>query len=132
MKAAIIMGSTSDLSKVEPAIEILKGKGINVKVRCLSAHRASRQLTEFIEEINADGTAANVSGSARAEWVWTLEEENTLSLVRTFPQDKPGYEMKGRYIIRFLTEKKMCLFDIGLAYSLGGVAVTSYYKKMKQ
>ena len=97
---------------------------------------SSKQIKRLSESvyflINADGTAANVSGSARAEWVWTLEEENTLSLVRTFPQDKPGYEMKGRYIIRFLTEKKMCLFDIGLAYSLGGVAVTSYYKKMKQ
>ena len=66
MKAAIIMGSTSDLSKVEPAIEILKGKGINVKVRCLSAHRASRQLTEFIEEINADGTEVVITAAGMA------------------------------------------------------------------
>lgn len=66
MKAAIIMGSTSDLSKVEPAIEILKGKGIDVKVRCLSAHRASRQLTEFIEEINADGTEVVITAAGMA------------------------------------------------------------------
>ena len=39
MKVAIIMGSTSDLSKVEPAIGILKDYGVEVNVRCLSAHR---------------------------------------------------------------------------------------------
>ncbi|MBR6403518.1 MAG: 5-(carboxyamino)imidazole ribonucleotide mutase [Eubacterium sp.] len=66
MKAAIIMGSTSDLAKVEPAIEILKDKGIEVKVRCLSAHRASRQLSEFIEEINSDGTEVIITAAGMA------------------------------------------------------------------
>ena len=66
MRAAIIMGSTSDLSKVEPAIELLKGKGIEVKVRCLSAHRASRQLSEFIEEINGDGTEVVITAAGMA------------------------------------------------------------------
>ena len=37
MKVAIIMGSTSDLGKVEPAVEILKDYGVEVNVRCLSA-----------------------------------------------------------------------------------------------
>ena len=73
-----------------------------------------------------------MSGSSRAEWLWTIEDDNTLSLVRTFPHDEPGHEMKGRYIIRFLTQKEMCLFDIGQASSCGGANVTSYYKKMKQ
>ena len=40
MKVAVIMGSTSDLPKVEPAIQILKDYGVEVQVRCLSAHRA--------------------------------------------------------------------------------------------
>ncbi len=66
MKAAIIMGSTSDLAKVEPAIELLKGKGINVKVRCLSAHRASAQLSEFIKEINEDGTEVIITAAGMA------------------------------------------------------------------
>lgn len=66
MKAAIIMGSTSDLAKVEPAIELLKGKGIDLKVRCLSAHRASKQLTEFIEEINNDGTEVVITAAGMA------------------------------------------------------------------
>ena len=66
MKAAIIMGSTSDLSKVEPAIELLKNKSIEVKVRCLSAHRASKQLSEFIEEINNDGTEVIITAAGMA------------------------------------------------------------------
>lgn len=66
MKAAIIMGSTSDLAKVEPAIEILKDKGIEVKVRCLSAHRASKQLSGFIEEINNDGTEVVITAAGMA------------------------------------------------------------------
>ena len=66
MKAAIIMGSTSDLVKVEPGIEILKSKGVELKVRCLSAHRASKQLSEFIEEINEDGTEVIITAAGMA------------------------------------------------------------------
>ncbi len=56
MKVAIIMGSTSDLSKVEPAISILKDYGVEVNVRCLSAHRAHLGLSSFIKETETDGT----------------------------------------------------------------------------
>ena len=66
MKAAIIMGSTSDLVKVEPGIEILKSKGVELKVRCLSAHRASKQLSEFIDEINNDGTEVIITAAGMA------------------------------------------------------------------
>ena len=37
MKVAIIMGSTSDLSKVEPAVEILKSYGVEVNVMFISS-----------------------------------------------------------------------------------------------
>ena len=50
MRVAIIMGSTSDLGKVEPAVGILKNYGVEVSVRCLSAHRAHRALSEFVED----------------------------------------------------------------------------------
>ena len=56
MRVAIIMGSTSDLPKVEPAVSILKNYGVEVDVRCLSAHRAHAGLSEFIEESNNNGT----------------------------------------------------------------------------
>ena len=39
MKVAIIMGSTSDLPKVEPAISILKNYGVEVNVVYLLIER---------------------------------------------------------------------------------------------
>ncbi len=66
MKTAIIMGSTSDLSKVEPAIEILKDFGVEVQVRCLSAHRAHRELSEFMDEINSNDTETVITAAGMA------------------------------------------------------------------
>ena len=66
MKVAIIMGSTSDLGKVEPAVDILKNYGVEVKVRCLSAHRAHAGLSAFIEECNSDGTEVIITAAGMA------------------------------------------------------------------
>lgn len=66
MKVAIIMGSTSDLSKVEPAISILKDYGVEVAVRCLSAHRAHLGLSEFIKETENDGTEVIITAAGMA------------------------------------------------------------------
>lgn len=66
MKVAVIMGSTSDLKKVEPAIDILKEYGVEPKVRCLSAHRAHAELSVFIEECNQDDTVAFITAAGMA------------------------------------------------------------------
>ena len=66
MKVAAIMGSTSDLEKVEPAIKILKDHNVEVKVRCLSAHRAHAALAAFIDECNNDGTSVIIAAAGMA------------------------------------------------------------------
>lgn len=66
MKVAIIMGSTSDLSKVEPAVEILKSYGVEVNVRCLSAHRAHLGLSQFIQETETNGTEVIITAAGMA------------------------------------------------------------------
>ncbi len=66
MRVAIIMGSTSDLPKVEPAVGILKDYGVEVDVRCLSAHRAHAGLSAFIEETNNNGTEAIIAAAGMA------------------------------------------------------------------
>ena len=66
MKAAVIMGSTSDLPKIEPAVDILKSYGVDVKVRCLSAHRAHAALAQFIDEVNVDGTDVIITAAGMA------------------------------------------------------------------
>nr|MCR5638549.1 5-(carboxyamino)imidazole ribonucleotide mutase [Lachnospiraceae bacterium] len=60
------MGSTSDLDKVTPAVTILKDWGVDVKVRCLSAHRAHKELSEFMDEINSDGTEVVITAAGMA------------------------------------------------------------------
>lgn len=66
MRVAVIMGSTSDLPKVEPAIQILKDYGVTVDVRCLSAHRAHAGLSAFIEEANENGTEVFITAAGMA------------------------------------------------------------------
>jgi 5-(carboxyamino)imidazole ribonucleotide mutase len=66
MRVAIIMGSTSDMAKVEPAVGILKDYGVTVDVRCLSAHRAHAGLSEFIEEANNNGTEVIITAAGMA------------------------------------------------------------------
>ena len=63
MRVAIIMGSTSDLSKVESAVDILKSYGVKVDVRCLSAHRAHEGLSQFIDECNHNGTEVFIAAA---------------------------------------------------------------------
>ena len=66
MRVAIIMGSTSDIPKVEPAIQILKDHGVKVDVRCLSAHRAHAGLSAFMEETNNNGTEVIIAAAGMA------------------------------------------------------------------
>ncbi len=66
MRVAIIMGSTSDMAKVEPAVAILKDYGVTVDVRCLSAHRAHAGLSQFIEEANGNGTEVIIAAAGMA------------------------------------------------------------------
>ena len=66
MRIAIIMGSTSDLPKLEPAIEILKSYDVAVDVRCLSAHRAHAGLSAFIDETKTNGTEVIIAAAGMA------------------------------------------------------------------
>lgn len=66
MRVAIIMGSTSDLPKMDPAVEILKSYGVSVDVRCLSAHRAHKGLAEFITETATNGTEVIIAAAGMA------------------------------------------------------------------
>ena len=66
MRVAIIMGSTSDLGKMEPAIDILKSYGVKVDVRCLSAHRAHLGLSSFLEETKTNGTEVIIAAAGMA------------------------------------------------------------------
>lgn len=66
MKVALIMGSKSDYSKVEPAILLLKSFNVEVSVRCFSAHRTPNELSEFVKECNGNGTEVIIGAAGMA------------------------------------------------------------------
>lgn len=66
MRAAIIMGSASDIPKMEAAVEVLKSYGVTVDVRCLSAHRAHEGLSAFIKEAESKGTEVFITAAGMA------------------------------------------------------------------
>ncbi len=75
MKIAVIMGSKSDLEKLEKAIDLMRSFDLEVVVRILSAHRTPKALESFLEEIEADtdviiaaaGKAAHLAGVVAAQ-----------------------------------------------------------------
>ena len=66
MRVAVVMGSKSDLAKVEPAINLLKDFGVHVDVRILSAHRTPCELEAFIDEANHNDTEAIIAAAGMA------------------------------------------------------------------
>lgn len=74
-KVAILMGSKSDLPKLEGGIKILKNFGVPVTVRVMSAHRTPDVVADFVGNaadngykviICAAGMAAHLGGVAAA------------------------------------------------------------------
>ena len=70
-KAAIVMGSVSDLDVVKPTIDILKKFDVEVEVRVISAHRTPQMAHDFANNaiennieviICAAGKAAHLGG----------------------------------------------------------------------
>ena len=75
MKVAVLMGSNSDLPKIQKCIDTLKSLGIETVVRVMSAHRTPDVVSEFTENaiengfgviIAAAGGAAHLAGAVAA------------------------------------------------------------------
>lgn len=65
-KAAIIMGSASDLSVMEKATGILDSYGIPYEVHVYSAHRTPHEAAEFAEKANENGFGVIIAGAGMA------------------------------------------------------------------
>lgn len=74
MFVSIIMGSTSDLDVVRPAVSLLKEFSVEVEVKVLSAHRTPKELVDYVESVSdkvdvfitAAGLAAALPGVVAA------------------------------------------------------------------
>lgn len=65
-KVAVIMGSKSDLPVVKPAVTFLKGFGIEVETRVISAHRTPDDAHEFAKNAAANGTEVIICAAGKA------------------------------------------------------------------
>ena len=75
MKVAVLMGSNSDLPKIQKCIDTLKSLGIETVVRVMSAHRTPEVVADFTDHaiengfgviIDAAGGAAHLAGAVAA------------------------------------------------------------------
>lgn len=65
-KVAIVMGSDSDYPVVEPAVKKLKGFGVEVEVRVMSAHRTPDMAAEFSKNAKANGFSVIIAAAGKA------------------------------------------------------------------
>jgi len=65
-KVAVVMGSTSDLSVMQEAIDVLKGFDIEVYVDIVSAHRTPEKLFEFGKNAHKNGYTVIIAGAGGA------------------------------------------------------------------
>ena len=66
MKVGVIMGSTSDLDVMLPAIQTMEEFGIEVDKRVISAHRAPHALMEWTESARERGLSVIIAGAGGA------------------------------------------------------------------
>ena len=65
-KVAVIMGSDSDFPVLAPAIKRLKGFGIPVEVKVMSAHRTPDAAAEFSRTARDQGFGVIIAAAGKA------------------------------------------------------------------
>ncbi|MEM0139137.1 MAG: 5-(carboxyamino)imidazole ribonucleotide mutase [Ferroplasma sp.] len=66
MKVAVIMGSKSDYSVMEPAIQELKNFGIEVEYKVVSAHRTPEFMLQYSKDAAKNGIEVIIAGAGGA------------------------------------------------------------------
>lgn len=83
------MGSDSDLDRLKPAIETLKGLEIPCVARVLSAHRTPAALIGFVENAEAEGIRAFICAAGGAAHLAGVVAAHTDLPVCGIPMDNP-------------------------------------------
>ncbi|MBK5253827.1 MAG: 5-(carboxyamino)imidazole ribonucleotide mutase [Peptostreptococcaceae bacterium] len=76
-KVAVIMGSDSDLPKVEKCINELKSMDIPCEVHVYSAHRTPDEATEFAKNARVNGFGVIISAAGKAAHLGGVLAANT-------------------------------------------------------
>ena len=66
LSVAIIMGSDSDWSTMEPATQVLKAAGVDCVSEVVSAHRTPEKMFEFAKSARDQGLSVVIAGAGGA------------------------------------------------------------------
>jgi 5-(carboxyamino)imidazole ribonucleotide mutase len=89
MKVAILMGSDSDLPRLEPCIQQLTELEIPCDVRVLSAHRTPAEVVEFVSAAPANGVRVFICAAGGAAHLAGVVAAHTALPVLGIPLDNP-------------------------------------------
>ena len=89
MSVAIVMGSDSDLARLEPCFEKLRELGIAFEARVLSAHRTPAELLEFVAKAPSRGVQVFVCAAGGAAHLAGVVAAHTDLPVLGIPLDNP-------------------------------------------
>jgi 5-(carboxyamino)imidazole ribonucleotide mutase len=78
MKVAVLMGSSSDISGMQPAVDVLAELQVPVEVRVLSAHRTPEAALEFARGARAAGFGVIICGAGGAAHLAGVVAAHTL------------------------------------------------------
>jgi len=88
MKVALLMGSDSDLPRLESCVATLAKLDIPHEVRVLSAHRTPHDLVKYVEESEGD-TGVYLCAAGGAAHLAGVVAAHTLRPVIGIPMDNP-------------------------------------------
>ena len=66
VQVGILMGSQSDLAKMEKAAEVLKEFGVTHEVKVISAHRLPDRVAEYVKRAEGRGIQLLIAGAGMA------------------------------------------------------------------
>ncbi|MFO1009958.1 MAG: 5-(carboxyamino)imidazole ribonucleotide mutase [Planctomycetota bacterium] len=89
MKVAVLMGSDSDLPRLEPCFEALRSLEIPFEARVLSAHRTPDAVVSFVREAPANGVRVFVCAAGSAAHLAGVVAGHTDLPVIGIPLDNP-------------------------------------------
>lgn len=89
MSVAILMGSDSDLPRLEPCFATLRDLGVPFEARVLSAHRTPAQVVEFVTKAPARGIKVFVCAAGGAAHLAGVVAAHTDLPVLGIPLDNP-------------------------------------------
>ncbi len=89
MTVALLMGSDSDLPRLEPCVETLRRLEIPFEARVLSAHRTPKQLVEFVEQAPGRGVQVFLCAAGGAAHLAGVVAAHTDLPVVGIPMDNP-------------------------------------------